>query len=188
MKPADFPLERLGALRQQFEALAAEEHKAARDAARLDRPAAQHGHAEAAFAYATAASQTNDTIQRIFADLDRAAAKEATPPSWPITGLVNVDDALELERRGDWATKQPRWGVPVEGRADNPYLAVGASARASDEILLWIFEKFTDNASHHMINVDLENWRALNRLVERIAARQPIPYNQAGDIHTDYPM
>jgi hypothetical protein len=188
MQPADYPIEFNDHLEKHLRHLAYQEHQAARLATKDVDTALAHGHAEAAFAYACAAAETSHVKLAILAHLDREAAKEAQAEvnshTWPIAGLVNVDEELGDPRPGDMKLQWPHWGIPVEGTEDNAHLAVAPSTRGTDEILLFVHDIPNgdpfDYPSGHLLNVDIDCWRALNRLVERIAAGQPIPHNEAG--------
>lgn len=192
MQPNDYPIEFTAHLERHLQNLAHQEHQAARVAARDGDDTLGHGHAEAAFAYACSAAEVNQVAQAIIAHLDRLAAKEAKAQDgshvWPIIGLDNLDERLDSPRPNNAQLQWPRWGIPVEGTTADPYLGVSASTRGNgtEEILLFVHDVFDttgdDHRHGHMLNVDINRWRALNQLVERIAAGKPTPYNADGAV------
>jgi hypothetical protein len=191
MKPADYPIEYLAALQGSLQRAAEEEHLAARNAATDQHPALQHGYSEAAFAYACAAASVNDVMQSTMAFLDRKAvaenAAQVDPHQWPIPNLVNIDDERRNDRTTEYRQRYPHWGIAVDGRHDDAWIAAGPSRNPSSEILLFIGDRFSDTyanlESGHLLSVGIDQWRALNQLVEHIAAEKPVPYNVDGDVH-----
>lgn len=190
MNPRDVPMRHLHALTRQLAAFAHQEHERARA---NPAPELRVGAYEAALAYANAATAAREAGIGMVSDLDRMAENEERQPHpWPIDGLDNhagVFDPLPIH---DQCKRFPAWGIELREAVNrSAYLVVQESAH-DGEIFLRAVSGLTGNENrdpeHHISGgVTIEQWRALNALVERIAAGQPIPYDAEGNVHNRVP-
>lgn len=190
MNPRDVPMRHLHALTRQLAEYARQEHERARA---NPAPELRVGAYEAALAYGNAATAAREAGIGMVSDLDRMAENEQQEPHpWPIAGLDNHAGVFDPPPIPDQSKRFPAWGIEL-GEATNrsTYLTVQKSAH-DGEVFLRAVSGVTggeDRAPDNYISggITIEQWRALNALVERIAAGQPIPYDAEGNVHNRVP-
>lgn len=165
MQPTDFPLTRITRLIDDLHHHSQGEHAHSR-ALRRGNESGSGRALEAAVAYQQAAHLAYSAYSGILADLDRAAAQEATGRSghpWPIPNLENVrpDDRI-----------YPKWGITSE--QSGTILYVHPSPLGSDEVILAV--------DGNGLTITQARWEALNTLARRCFAGEPIPWNEFGDV------
>lgn len=179
MTPQDFPAAPLRHLDQDLAERCRDSHELAQ---RAPGPAMQIGHYEAALAYAQAARMAHQAFLEVMAALEPDPAEQHP---WPIEGLDNYGGLHDAHSLLDHAKRFPAWGIDA-GSGKSTFVTVAKSAHPG-EVILRISTGRADRAQsapdrEASAGFPIEQWRALNQLVERIAAGLPVPYNTAGDL------
>lgn len=213
MKPEDFPMERLSQLEGALIGMADSQRERARVAtqqgpapqdhqAMLAAAGSPHGFYESALAYYESARALGQAAQDIVRTLvARAAVEPKVEHPWPIDRLQELTTVHEPEYavaggpRGvvEHHMRFPRWGVINDQYGDSTTtLTVTPASAVVGGVLLRAANGPMDPTvaaeTEITIQVDFEEWDALNTLVQRIRAGELIPYDNDGNTHGPQPQ
>lgn len=190
MNPRDVPTQQIHSLVRQLDTYARQEHERARA---NPAPELRVGAYEASLAYRMAMTIAREAVIGFIADLDRIAEREEQQPHpWPIAGLDNHAGVFDPPPIHDQFKRFPAWGIELEEVTQrSTYLTVQESAHDGEIFLRAVSGPLgtEDREPDRYISggITFAQWRALNALVERIAAGQPIPYDAEGNVHGRVP-
>lgn len=156
------------------------------------------GFYESALAYHEAARALRSVHEEIVRRL-KPPAREPHP--WPLDGLEQLDHVHphnyypgDPEARQEHAQRFPRWGVINGYGTDNTTtLTVGPASATVGGIIVRTTSGDGDFPEAEpegqiQIQIDFEQWDAINALVQRIRAGELIPYDHQGNARGPQPQ